>query len=105
MKATLVKIVLLLSLSFNVVHATVITAADNRAACHHATAIDFVLETHDDDACGDLCKLHHYFHFVAILDRALPALEAPVLAHKPQTTLTTYTPTSRSAEHKPPILS
>ncbi len=102
MKTTIVKILLLLSLSFNIVHATFIAAADDRAGCRHTTAVDFVLDQHDDENCGDLCKLHHYFHFVAILDAVVPALQAPSFSHTPQTAPKTYIPPYNSAAFKPP---
>jgi len=105
MKATIVKLILLLSLSFNITHAAFIAVEDDHLQCHHATVVDFVLEQNSSDDCGDLCKMHHLFHFMAILDEPLSAWEVPVLQDAPQTETTAYTPPFESTEYKPPILS
>ena len=39
MKTTIVKLLLLLSLSFNITHAAFIAMEDDHTACHHATTI------------------------------------------------------------------
>ncbi len=104
MKTTIVKLLLLLSLSFNITHAAFIAMEDDHTACHHATTTQFVSEQSSGDDCGDLCKMHHFFHFMAILDTALPTLDVPVLQDTPQTKVTAYTPPFETTEHKPPIL-
>ena len=103
MKATIVRVLLLLSLSFNITHAAFIAIEDDHARCHHTTAVDFVLEQNSSDDCGDLCKMHHLFHFMAILDEALPALALPTHQEAPQTKTAAYTPPFKTTEHKPPI--
>ena len=105
MKATIIKLLLLLSLSFNVTHAAFIAIEDDHTQCHHATATEFVLEQSSSDDCGDLCKMHHLFHFMAIIDETLPVLEVPVMQETPQTKAAVYTPPFETTEHKPPILS
>ncbi len=103
MKATIVKLLLLLSLSFNITHAAFIAMEDDHTECHHATATQFISEQSNGDDCGDLCKMHHFFHFMAILDTTLPTLEVPALQDTPQTKVTAYTPPFETTEHKPPI--
>ncbi len=116
MKATIIKLLLLLSLSFNITHAAfiameddhtachhAIAMEDDHTACHHATATQFVSEQSGGDDCGDLCKMHHFFHFMAILDTTLPTLEVPAIQDTPQTKVTAYTPPFETTEHKPPI--
>lgn len=63
MKKKMVQFLLLFSLFFNIAHATVIALEDD---CHHET--QYLFDTHTDDNCGDLCEIHHAFHYSAILD-------------------------------------
>ncbi len=103
MKTTIVKLLLLLSLSFNITHAAFIAMEDDHTECHHATAIQFVSEQSSGDDCGDLCKMHHLFHFIAILDETVPVVEVPALQDAPQSKTTAHTPPFETTEHKPPI--
>ncbi len=65
MNRKLVQFLLLLSLFFNNAHASVIAIEDD---CHHETAHEYVMEQTQASDCGDLCDIHHLFHFMAILD-------------------------------------
>jgi hypothetical protein len=55
---------LLCSLFFNIAHATVIALEDD---CHHASAHEYVEEQSTSNECGDLCDMHHLFHFMAVI--------------------------------------
>lgn len=98
MKKKLIQLLLLCSLFFNIAHATVIALEEE---CHHEAK--YVLDTHVDDDCGDMCDTHHLFHFMAIIDA--PSLDFETLFS--QTTLThkttRYTPPSKQTTIKPPI--
>jgi hypothetical protein len=77
MKRKLIHIFLLLSLFFNVAHASIIAIEDREHGCHHSDAIAYVMELSQGDQCGDLCDLHHLFHFVAIVTDDLLQIEMP----------------------------
>ena len=83
MKKKFIHLVLLYSLFFNITHATVIALEDD---CHHETTSEYVLDAHVDDDCGDLCDMHHLFHFMAILATPSVFVNAPMhtvrLIHK-----------------------
>jgi len=65
LKKNLIQFLLLFSLFFNIAHATVIALEDE---CHHESAHEYVAEQSSSTECGDLCDMHHLFHFMAILD-------------------------------------
>ena len=65
LKKTLLHFLLLFSLFFNIAHATVIAIEDD---CHHESAHEYVAEQSASTECGDLCDMHHLFHFMAIVD-------------------------------------
>ena len=95
-----IKLLLLLALSFNIAHAAIIASHDH---CSHATVSEYLQEIDHEDACDDLCHLHHLFHLSAILDDYTDLL--PALTHTPQpyTTLLGYHPPFKTTEQKPPI--
>jgi len=96
----MINILLLLSLLFNIAHATIIATEDD---CHHETAHEYVLEQTQASDCGDLCELHHLFHFIAIV--TAPELDFNTIQHKDKITLKVlqYTPPSQKTNIKPPI--
>jgi hypothetical protein len=103
MKQTLVRLILLCSLAFNITHAAVIAMEDDHTACHHSKAVSFVVEQDNSDDCGDLCKLHHLFHFNAVVDNVQPAITLPAVQESPVADALRYTPPFKTTEHKPPI--
>ena len=103
MKQTLVRLILLCSLAFNISHAMVIALEDDHTACHHQSAVTFVAEQSDSDDCGDLCELHHLFHFTAVVDDVQPSIALPAIQETPTTDALLYTPPHETTEHKPPI--
>ena len=96
----IVKLLLLLSLFFNIAHATLISIEDD---CHHETAHEYILEQSQSAECGDICDIHHLFHFMAIINTRVVSLET----HFSKTTLThkttLYTPPFKETNIKPPI--
>jgi len=95
-----IQFLLLFSLCFNIAHASIIAIEDD---CHHESAHEYVEEQSHDTKCGDLCDMHHLFHFMAILDISIlslnPIHEQDKLAHKN----TCYTPPFQETNIKPPI--
>jgi len=63
----MIKLLLLLSLSFNIAHAAIIAIADDCTECHNNTLYDYVYEAHADNDSTDLCTMDHCFHFTAII--------------------------------------
>ena len=100
MKKRFIYILLLCSLFFNIAHATVIALEEE---CHHDSVSEYLLNTYVDDDCGDLCELHHMFHFMAILSTPditfdnLEPREVQILQS------TYYTPPFKQTNIKPPI--
>ena len=96
----MIQFLLLLSLSFNIVHASVIAIEDD---CTHEVAVEFTLEQHHDTECEDLCDMHHLFHFMAIINSSDIVFYTPhyksVLLHK----ATHYTAPYKRTTVKPPI--
>jgi hypothetical protein len=100
MKKNFIHLLLLCALFFNIAHASIIAAEDE---CHHESVHEYVLEQSDTAECGDLCDMHHLFHFMAIIDTPIVAIESTftraTLTHK----ATLYTPPFQQTNIKPPI--
>lgn len=96
----MIKLLLLLSLLFNIGHASLIAVEDD---CHHETATEYVMEQTEASDCGDLCDMHHLFHFMAIV--ATPEISFCALSKEAQPTAKTtlYTPPFQKTTIKPPI--
>ena len=104
MKSLIVKLLLLLSLSFNISHAAFITAEDDHNQCHHDTVAAFVLEQFADaDNCGDLCEIHHFFHFMAIIETPVVAFDTHIMTETPSVSKTLYDTSIPQTDIKPPI--
>ncbi len=101
LKNKMIQFLLLLSLSFNIVHASVIAIEDD---CTHETAVEYSMEQHHDTDCEDLCDMHHLFHFMAIINSSDIVFHTShyknVLLHK----ATHYTPPFQITLVKPPIV-
>ena len=100
LKKNFIHFLLLFTLFFNIAHATIIAIEDN---CHHESTHEYVAEQTQSTGCGDLCDIHHLFHFTAILDETLYTVEplkAQILFIQ-KTTL--YTPPFKQTNIKPPI--
>ena len=97
----IIKLLLLLSMFFNIVHASVIAMEDD---CHHDTVTEYLMEQNIADDCGDLCDMDHLFHFIAIL--STPNVNFDTSAHNAQPTQksTLYYPPFKENTTKPPIV-
>ena len=100
MKKKFIQLLLLYSLFFNIAHASIIAMEDE---CHHESVHEYILEQSETAECGDLCDMHHLFHFMAIIAAPILTLETPfsktTLTHK----TTRYTPPFKQTNIKPPI--
>ena len=100
MKRYIIHFLLLFSLLFNIAHAAIIATEDT---CQHENIHAYVIEQTQVTECGDLCELHHLFHFLAILSTVEIDLNAKdtktLLTEKP----TLYTPPFQETSIKPPI--
>ena len=100
MKKKLIHLLLLCSLFFNIAHAAVIVLEED---CHHETAYEYVLEQTKSSDCGDICDMHHLFHFMAIVATPQLLCTAPKhtvkLTHKNRL----YSPAFKQSTIKPPI--
>jgi len=96
----IIKFLLLLSLFFNISHASLIAIEDD---CHHETAAEYVMEQMQPSDCGDLCDMHHLFHFMAIVSTS--EISFCALTKQAQVTekTTLYTPPFQKTRIKPPI--
>lgn len=100
MNKKLVQLLLLLSLTFNIAHASVKAMEDD---CHHETAHECVMEQTQVSECADLCDIHCLFHFIAILDTPHVDSDASYYKLKPAYSLTFYTPPFKEISIRPPI--
>ena len=100
MKNKLIQVLLLCALFFNITHASLIAVEDE---CHHESVHEYVLEQSDTANCGDLCDMHHLFHFMAIIDTPMLAIENNFTQVKLTHKTTRYTPPFKQTNIKPPI--
>ena len=100
MKSDIIKLLLLLSLFFNIAHASIIISEEH---CSHKSASQYVQELDHDTECGDLCDFHHLFHFTAIITPAVQYIAAEKYTERPEIKLLNYHPSFRKTENKPPI--
>jgi len=100
LKCTLILFLLLFCLSFNIAHATVIAIEDD---CHHESVHEYIQEQSHDTQCGDLCDMHHLFHFMAIVDTTMLQLSSIHIQEKLTHKNTYYTPPYQETTIKPPI--
>ena len=101
MKKKFIAFLLLFALFFNIAHATIISIEDD---CHNETAHEYILEQSEPSDCGDLCELHHLFHFMGILDDTFyTAQPLQTQEHFGQRAVL-YTPPFQKTSFKPPIV-
>ena len=99
-KKHIIHFLLLFSLFFNIAHATIIATEDT---CQHETAYEYVSEQVHTTECGDLCELHHLFHFMAIITDTSIDFNTPIIKELLTSKLTQYTPPFQETSIKPPI--
>jgi len=100
MRSKLIHLLLLMALTLNIAHASIISADDH---CHHENVSEYVLELSDSQGCNDLCDLHHLFHMTAIMTNVLSFTDIEPFKVSPQSKLLTYHPPFKETENKPPI--
>jgi len=103
MKSLIVKLLLLLSLSFNISHATFLAIEESHDSCHHTTVSDFAKQQTQSDACGDLCDIHHLFHFIAIVETPIVIFDDIIMTERPFVSKTLYDTSIPQTDIKPPI--
>ena len=101
MKRKAVYLLLLLSLFFNTAHAFLIASQDQ---CVHETAVEYVTEMSHSNDCGDLCDLHHFFHWSAIIANFTSVFEADLLPEQPISYKHLHIIQLTPNDTKPPIL-
>jgi uncharacterized membrane protein len=101
MKLKFLHILLLVAITFNITHASIIALDDH---CDHENGVSqhIVQIEQQSETCGDLCDFHHLFHMTAIMTATLPLHFAK---HKedPTTKLLTPQPTFNTTQNRPPI--
>ena len=101
MKNRLLTLFLLLSLSFNIVHAYVIEAFDTHSCQVHEYVHEF--NESSEMADDDICHIHHYFHIAFILPEMSSELSNNGFTQKPSSNTETYEYNSYDNFLKPPI--
>ena len=100
MRLKLIHLVLLLALTFNIVHASIIAVEDH---CAHESVNEYVSEQFESQECDDLCDIHHLFHFTAIIINTFCTTAVPKYTEQPVTALLNYHPPFKETQNKPPI--
>lgn len=99
----MIKLLLLLSLSFNIAHAAIIAIADDCTECHNNTLCDYAYETNVIADSADLCTMHHFFHFIAIINVFDAHFDAFVYSEETTQKKIFYSPPPEETSTKPPI--
>ncbi|WP_456403472.1 hypothetical protein [Hydrogenimonas sp.] len=96
-----ISITLLLSFFLNIAHASVISFTQS---CDHERVCEYVAEMEKGADCGDLCDMHHLFHFSAIV--TAPAVIIPKLGRSAPIDYLVgrYLPPLNEPSYRPPIL-
>ncbi|HFD13710.1 MAG TPA: hypothetical protein ENJ34_00240 [Epsilonproteobacteria bacterium] len=100
MKKQMIHFLLLFSLFFNIAHASIIATEDS---CQHESAHEYITEQAHATDCGDLCDIHHLFHFMAIIIDTDIHFTIPPTRENVKIKLTLYTPPFQETSIKPPI--
>ena len=99
----MIKLLLLLSLSFNIAHAAIIAIVDDCTECHNNTLYDYMYETNVDTDSADLCTMDHCFHFTAIIGASDINFDDPSCIEQPTQRSAFYSPPPKETSIKPPI--
>ncbi len=100
MRLKFVRVLLLLSILFNISHASIIATQDH---CASESVTEYVAEQTHDTGCGDLCDLHHMFHFTAIITSYTPIVDSPKHRYLATSIAFCYYPPTKEKAYKPPI--
>ena len=101
-KNKLLTFLLLLAMSFQVVHAFAIDALDT----HSCEVSEYVVEFSQpisDDITGDICNIHSEFHNTFLVPEQILIAQKVNFSQKPSTKLLSYEYTSYDKTVKPPI--
>ncbi len=101
-KNRLLIFLLLLAMSFQVLHAFVIDALDT----HSCKVSEYVIEFSQpisDDITGDICNIHSSFHNVFLLPNWVQTVSKINISQKPFTTCFSYEFSPYNKIVKPPI--
>ena len=101
LRSSMIKVLLLLALLFNITHASMIAMEDD---CHHESAHEYVMEQSQASECGDLCEMHHLFHFMAIINTSHINLDTLAQQEKLTPSLILYSPPFKKTTFRPPIV-
>jgi len=100
LKRQIIHFLLLFSLLFNIAHACVIATEDT---CHNESTYEYVMQQEHATDCADLCKIHHLFHYTAIVASVQIYFDInhtkTLFVAKP----TYYNPPFKETSIKPPI--
>ena len=100
MRNRLLHMILLLSLFFNIAHATIITIEEH---CIQESVSEYIAEPDHNAQCSDLCDYHHLFHFTAILSAAIEVPDTSFPCEQPDTKELVWYPPFGETANKPPI--
>jgi len=100
MKLKFIQLLLLLSIAFNITHASIIATEDH---CDHESVLEYVSEQFESQDCDDICDIHHLFHLTAIITPVIIISISPKYTEQPDSELLTYHPPFKRTEQKPPI--
>jgi len=82
-------------------HASIIAVEEQH---QHETVHNYILEHSQNLEYGDICDIHHLFHWVAILPTHFNELSLKLKNQKLILIAVDYTPPFSTKEKKPPIL-
>ena len=100
LRSDMIKLLLLLALLFNITHASIIAMEDD---CPHESSHVYIMEQTQASECGDLCDMHHLFHFMAIINTSHIHFYALLQQEKLTQSISHYTPPFQKTTFKPPI--
>ncbi len=102
MKKKILTFVLLLAMSFQVVHAFVIDALDTHACEVSEYVVEFS-QPISDDISGDICNIHSEFHNTFLVPPQMFLSHKITISEKPFSKLLSYEYISYDYTVKPPI--
>ena len=100
MRLKFVQVLLLLTMAFNIAHASILADMDH---CAHERVSEFIVEQDQSTQCGDLCDLHHLFHFTAIVETASLVFDMADSVRLSALIPFNYYPPFKETAYKPPI--
>ncbi len=99
MKSKFVQILLLCAMTFNILHASIMTEA-----CSHESHIVDVEKQSNSNICGESCDMHHLFHLSAIITAFSAFVLLNLATLQPDSKHLGFHPLFYENAHKPPIV-